>query len=298
MKKLNILSFLLVSILVLSSCEEIPPYINYEPEAIVEDTTYVSNEIPTAQPRQVLIEEITGVRCPNCPAAQAEAKIISENNPGRINILTIHPLNKVNALTSPFDANRGDKYTSKYDFRTLAGALIFEMVGISNSLPIGNINRMKFDGEISANIEYQKWSAFTNSELSKPTPLNLDVTAKNIGEDIEIRVKVTYTAAIVDSNYLSVAIIENDLKDVQESRDNMGVTIYEKEYKHSHVLRAMASNFFGDPLKADYVPGRVFIKTYRYKRGDWNPANLDVIVFVNKDVTKKEVIHSKTVKVQ
>lgn len=298
MKKIIFAFNLIVSIAFLSSCEEIPPYINFEPEAVVDDTTYVSSEIPTPQPRQIVIEEVTGVRCPNCPAAQAEAKIISENNPGRVNIITLHPLNKLNQLTSPFDANRGDKYTSKYDFRTLASALLFEMVGINNSLPIGNVNRMKFEGEISPNIEYQKWSAYSNVELSKPTPLNLEVTAKNIGEEVEIRVKITYTSAVSDSNYLSIAILENELKDVQESRDSLGNSIYVKDYKHNHVLRAMASSFFGDLLKAEYTPGRVFIKTYRYKRGVWNPANLEVLVFVNKDVTQKEIIHSTSVKVQ
>ncbi len=298
MKKIIFAFSLVVSIAFLSSCEEIPPYINFEPESVVEDTTYVSTEIPTPQPRQIVIEEVTGVRCPNCPAAQTEAKVISNNNPGRVNIITLHPLNKLNQLTSPFDENRGDKYTSKYDFRTLAGALIFEMVGINNSLPIGNVNRMKFEGEISPNIEYQKWSAYSNAELSKPTPLNLAVTAKNIGEEVEIRVTVTYTSAVSDSNYLSVAILENDIKDVQESRDEFGSSIYDKEYKHTHVLRAMASSFFGDLLKAEYTPGRVFIKTYRYKRGLWNPVNLEVLVFVNKDVTQKEIIHSTSVKVQ
>ncbi len=300
MKKILFALSLLVGVALLSSCEEIPPYINFEPESVVEDTTYVSSEIPTAQQRQIVIEEITGVRCPNCPTAQAEAKAISARFPNRVNILTLHPLNKVNALTTPFDPARGDKHLSKYDFRTQAGALIFEMVGISNSLPVGNVNRIKFPGEISANTDYQKWSAFSEAELAKPTPLNLEVTAKNIGEEVEIRVKVTYTQAVSDSNYLSVAILESDLEDVQESRDAGGASIYVEDYIHNHVLRAMASSFFGDLLKADYVSGRVFIKTYRFKRDDakWNKNNLEVLVFVNKDVSKKEIIHSAEVKVQ
>jgi hypothetical protein len=299
MKKIIFAFSLVVSIAFLSSCEEIPPYINFEPEAVVEDTTYVSSEIPTPQPRQIVIEEITGVRCPNCPAAQAEAKAISNKYPGRVNITTIHPLNRVSALTTPFDPARGDKHKSKYDFRTQAGAALFDLVGISSSLPVGNVNRIKFPGEISGNIEYQKWSAYSDAELAKSTPLNLEVSAKNIGEDVEIRVKVTYTQAVSDSNYLSVAILESDIEDVQESRDINGASIYVEDYIHNHVLRAMASSFFGDLLKAAYTPGRVFIKTYRYKRAaGWNPANLDVLVFVNKDVTKKEIIHSAEAKVQ
>jgi hypothetical protein len=297
MKKLCFLLGVIASFL-LASCEEVPPYINMEPDAVIEDTTYVG-AVPAPQLRRIVIEEYTGVRCPNCPKAQAEAKNISNANPGRVSTITIHPLNKLNSLTSPFDPARGDKHKSNYDFRTQAGAQIFEMVGLSNGLPIGNVCRTKFDAELSTNIDYQKWSAYASEEIAKPTPVNIEVKANNVGDEVEVRVTVTYTETVTDSNYLTVAILESEMEDIQESQDQNGVTIYVEEYIHNHVLRAVLSGFFGDQLKAAYTPGRVFIKTYRFKRGaDWNPSNLEAIAMVHKDVISKTIIHAREVKVQ
>ncbi|MBU3661716.1 MAG: Omp28-related outer membrane protein [Bacteroidetes bacterium] len=299
MKKLNFIIGVIASFL-LASCEEIPPYINMEPDTVIEDTTYVG-AAPTPQLRRIVIEEFTGVRCPNCPKAQAEAKNISNANPGRVSIITIHSLGLYNSLTTPFDSDKysNDKHKSKFDFRTKAGAEIFKMVGLTQGLPSGNVCRTKFNGEVSTNIDYQKWSAYANAEIAKPTPVNIDLSAKNVGDEVEVRVTVTYTEAVTDSNFITVAILEGELEDVQESTDQNGVTIYVEDYIHNHVLRAVLSGFFGDQLKAAYTPGRVFIKTYRFKRGaDWNPSNLEAIAMVHKDVISKTIIHAKEVKVQ
>ena len=72
--------FILISlILTFTSCKEEPPYINFTPDRTVGDTSYIKLPAPSAQPRAIYIEEFTGVQCPNCPKAQAEAKLISEN---------------------------------------------------------------------------------------------------------------------------------------------------------------------------------------------------------------------------
>lgn len=298
MKKIVAACFLFLTVVLFTACEEEPPYINMTPDATVGDTTFVLLPAPTPQQRNILIEEVTGVRCPNCPKAQLEAKTISDNNPGRINVLTIHPLNKLNALTKPFDMAIGDAHTSAYDFRTESGAQIFEMVGMSGSLPIGNVNRKLFSGETARNIDYQKWSAYVGTELTVPTPVNINLSAKNVGDSVEIEVTVTYTEVVADSNFISIAILESEMEDVQESKDANGNVIYIENYIHNHVLRTMVTGYFGDLLNASYEPGRVFYKKYRIKRDvKWNAANLDVLAFVHLNTTKKNVLHSKEAKV-
>ncbi|MDZ4668793.1 MAG: Omp28-related outer membrane protein [bacterium] len=299
MKKIIYSLFLFSFTLLMSACEEEPPYINYAPEATIGDTTFILLPAPTPQPKNVLIEEVTGVRCPNCPKAQVEAKTISENNPGRINIVTIHPLNKLNALTRPFSQAVGDKHTSLFDFRTEPGAQIFEMVGLSGSLPIGNVNRKLFASETSRNIDYQKWSAYVSTEIIQPTPVNINISAKNLSDSIEIEVTLTYTEVVADSNFLTLMILESDMEDVQESKDVNGSVIYVENYIHNHVLRGVVTGYYGDLLKASYEPGRVFYKKYRIKRDSkWNAKNLDALAIVHLNTTKKNVIHSKDAKVQ
>ncbi len=301
MKNKFLLVLFFVVIILFQACEEEPPYINFAPDSTVGDTTYIKLPAPTPQAKNVLIEEYTGVRCPNCPKAQSEAKLISDNNPGRINILTIHTLGGIyNPLTTPFDEARGDKHTSKFDFRTDPGTKINQLTGpgVTSSLPLGNINRKLFSGESVRNIEYQKWSSKVTEELGLTTPANINIQAKNIADSIEIELTVTYTETVADSNYVTVIVLESEMEDVQESRDNNGNSIYVENYIHKHVLRGVVTDYYGDLLKASYEPGRVFYKKYRIKRDPkWNPAHLDVLAMVHLNTTKKNVLHSKEVKV-
>ncbi|MCA0427734.1 MAG: Omp28-related outer membrane protein [Bacteroidetes bacterium] len=300
MKKfLSLFGLISASALLLSSCEETPPYINLTPSNSFVDTTYITNNVPAAQAPNVLIEEFTGVRCPNCPAAQTEAKNIAANNPGRINIMTIHPLGLLNSLTTPFSVDIGDKHTSKYDFRTLAGKEIFSMVGVTSQLPRGDVNRRLFSAESERAIDYPKWANYVAQELAKNTPVNIDLKSYITANDsIAVEVTLTYTEAVSDSNYLTLAVLEDGMEDVQEKNEG-GTTIYVEDYEHEHVLRAVITDYYGDLLKAELVRGRVFKKLYLYKRDEkWVKQNLSILALVNSNTTKKDVIHSMSVKIK
>jgi hypothetical protein len=298
--KLNKIFFFIGITSLLMACKETPPYINLTPSNVNADTTYIVQQIPAAQASSVLIEDFTGVRCPNCPNAQTEATNLMNNNPGRVHVVTIHPLNLLNSLTTPFSIPiRGDKVSNKYDFRTQAGKEIFSLIGITNALPRGAVNRKLFSGETERAIDYQKWAAYVNAELTKNTPLNIDLNCFYTPQDsIAIELTLTYTEALSDSNYLTVAIIENDLKDVQERQTGV-TTVYDTAYIHEHVLRAVVTDFYGDLLKATLVRGRVFKKTLLYKRDpNWNKNHLKIIAFVHGNTTIKNVIHSKEAEIQ
>ena len=290
---------LIYILLFLVSCEEIPPYVAFTPEATFSDTTYIDSNIEEPEAKHVIIEEFSGVRCANCPAAQQVAKTIAEASSGRVHIVTAHPLGKFNQLTTPFSADKGDKHTSKFDFRTMAAAQLLELLGLPQGLPSGNINRRLFSGESARNIEYQKWAAYVAEELGNTTPVNIQVEAKNVGDSIEIELVLKYTRSTNDSNYISLMLLESEIIDVQEGRDNNGNSIYIEEYTHKHVLRNMATSYYGDLLNASLVPGRVFIKKYKVKRHpDWNINQLSVLASVHLNTIKKDVLHSKEVKVQ
>ncbi|MDP1727062.1 MAG: Omp28-related outer membrane protein [Bacteroidota bacterium] len=298
MKPIHSLFFAVCLSLFILSCKETPPYINMVPSHVATDTNYLSLPAPSPEQKNAVIEEFTGVRCPNCPAAQKEAAAIATNNPNRVHIITIHPFDKVNPLTTPFSSS--DPHPSKYDFRTLAGAKIFELVGPTNSLPIGSVNRILFPGETSRNIDYQKWAAHVNSQLSIPTPLNIALKAKNTNDSITIDVTLKYTDFVADSaQYLTLVIIESGMIDPQESTNTGGQKIIVEDYEHKHVLRAIVTDYYGDLLKAKLEPGRVFFKRYTYKRDtSWVKTNLDIVAMVHLNTTKQNVIHSKEAHVE
>jgi hypothetical protein len=297
--KLNKIFFFVGVLTLLVACKETPPYINLTPSNISTDTTYLIQQIPAPQASTVLIEDFTGVRCPNCPDAQVEAKNLIANNPERVHVLTIHPLNLLNSLTKPLSVDIGDEVSSKYDFRTQAGKEIFSLIGITNALPKGAVNRKLFSGETERAIDYQKWAANVNAELLRTTPVNIDLNCYFTPKDsIAIDLTLTYTEALTDSNYFTVAVIENDLKDVQE-RKTSGPVILDTAYMHEHVLRAVVTDFYGDLLKAPLVKGRVFRKLLLYKVDPtWNKNNLKIVAFVHGNTTIKNVLHSREADVQ
>ena len=300
MKNKFLLVLFFVAIILFQACKEEPPYINFEPDKGISDTTYIISPVPAAEQKVTLIEEFSGVRCVNCPAGQLTAKTIAEKYPNRVNIVTIHPLNKFNSLTKPFDVATGSEVTSLYDFRTDPGAKILDMVGygITGSLPMGNINRKLFSGETARNIDYQKWSGYVDQEINLPTPVNIKLNAKNIANEVEIEITLTYTELVTDSQYITISILESEMEDAQEGKDANGNSKIFENYIHNHVLRALVTGFYGDYLKGTYEPGRVFYKKYRIKRdAKWNAANLDVLAMVHLNTTKKNVLHSKEVKV-
>jgi hypothetical protein len=240
-KSIKALQIIALSIFALASCdEEAPPGLNFAPERSVFDTTYITNSIPAAQATNVLIEDFTGVKCPNCPRAQGVAKKLMSDYPGRVFVMAMHPGKGLLAtLTSPFKTP-GDDHDSKYDFRTEEAADLLTMLGGTSQLPIGSINRTLFSSE--------------NAILINDT-------------------------ASSDSQFVSIAIIEDDLIDFQEDG-----TMVKEDYEHNHVLRRMITPTTGSQLKASIVSGRVFAKTYDYQfapNETWNRKNLKLVVFVH-----------------
>ncbi len=303
MKKFINLILSCLIVITFTACEEEPPYINLSPEATITDTTYTVSTVPTPQPKTVIIEEFTGVRCPNCPDAQAEAKRLSQNNPGRVNIVTIHPLNLLNSLTRPFDKNIGDKFTSNHDMRTDAGRIIFQLIGVTQQLPTGSINRRLFSGETNFAVDFSKWAAFVNNELTQPNPVNISISAKNSGDSIEVTCELIYTQNVSDSNYITIMVTEDGIIDVQEKRVS-GLTVYDEEYVHNHVLRAVVTSTTGDLLNPrlpvyELNAGRAFKRVYRIARDPkWNASKLNVVALVHSNPIKKVVLQSRETNVQ
>lgn len=64
----------LTLVLLLGSCEEIPPTIT-----------------PCQTDRVVLVEEFTGIDCVNCPIGADKLKSIADQNPGKVVVVAFMP---------------------------------------------------------------------------------------------------------------------------------------------------------------------------------------------------------------
>jgi hypothetical protein len=296
-------------VLALASCKEEPPAINYEPIATITDTTFMmgSDTIPDAQKKAILIEDISGVKCVNCPDAALIARTLAEDNkiPGtnesRVNVVTVQPMIEgLKSLTEPIDHN-GVK--TKSDLRTGAGADICELVALPGSLPNGYVNRKKMAGKSDAILAKEEWGTAVQNELLDSTPVNIEMHAEynRATAEMTVTVELAYTRAAINSNYLSVAIVEDSIVDAQEKKDG-GTIIYDQNYLHRHILRDMFTSHTGDLLNTSagitLLRGRYFKKVYKKQvTAITVPEHFMVAAYVHEDATSKYVLHSKEVHV-
>jgi hypothetical protein len=284
-----ILPLIFASFLVqFTACKEVPPFIDFSPEikdTSLTDTNYVLATVPQQMPRKVLLEDFTGVRCVNCPAAQAKAKQISDANPGRIVLIALHATN----FADPYPE-------SKANYRTAEADNIYDMLGKAPGLPIGGVDRNLFAGETRILVPYNKWESYTNQKLAVASPLNLQIDKEFSEQNRELQVKitVTYTEDIQEQNYLSVALLESKIIDYQ-----LTPTGKVPDYEHNHALRKMLTPYNGTQLKAQLQKGRVFVKEYKFVLPqEWNAENIEIAAFVHERINTFEVLQAEQVKLK
>ncbi len=283
MRGSKILGGLALLVILFAACEEIPPYINYQEDQFVgKDTTYILDVVPEKEDKNALIEDVSGVRCPNCPEANELAATIAENNPGRVVVITIHPESLKN-LTFPI----------KDTFNTQDGERIFQdLIGGSpqGGLPIGAVNRKLYQpDETSIGISDKKWQKYTLDELNLKADVNLVAELISLDNNkVTIKATATFTETTVTPVYFTVAISESHIINPQVSTSGL-----EEEYEHNHVLRDVVTPYQGIKL-ADEVAekGRVFERIMTFDLSNKYVAdNCHIVLAINKlDVDNKEIM--------
>ena len=261
--------------------EENPGVIFTEPEKPLLDTTYVLASAPAAQTKRVLIIDITGVKCVNCPKAAKEAHKLETLNPGRVSVMAAYPYAPGASLTGAWGP--------AYDTLTTndAESLILNLGNVA-SLPTGSVDQVKVSGNYF--IPYFNWTTYVNSQIAKSTPINIDLknSWNNTNQTGRTEIKITCNQSISNNLLYNIAVLEDGI--VGKQSDNDTSTGHREEYEFHHVLRKLYTLPTGDSLKASLDPGRVFEKHYSIKPiAKWKPANLVIMVWV-VDAASKEVL--------
>ncbi len=235
----NLLAIIAV-VVVWSACKEsVPPIFFGEDEIeILGDTAYMlaSADIPEAQFRGVLVEDITGVKCVNCPNAAAVAAEINANAAtNEVVILGLYPTG-FRALTFPFPG-----YTDpRTEVAQNIGANIYQFA----SLPAGGVNRKIFDGETKRDISFNTWVNRSNSFEGERSDVNIDCTVDQVNDStFNVNGDFIFTAATDSDPFVTLILLEDNIKHPQYYSGGT-----DKEYKHKHVVRKAYTPYNGSPL--------------------------------------------------
>jgi hypothetical protein len=272
-----------------AGCEEVPPFIDFSQPRKITDTSYMVSPVPAAQHKAVLIEDITGVRCVNCPNAAAKIRdIISAKTEDSVIAIALYPW--------PTNTNSNFGNTAPYTgFPKLANdtsTQIVEGLGIPGALPSGYVDRHIFAPQTERPLNsVGSWASFVDQRLKLPTPVNIILNKTVSGRKIGIDVKLQYTKDVAGTHKFALYLVEDKIVSRQK-----GPSGEMDAYLHNHALRYTFDLALGRPLNATLVAGRVFEKHYEYEIPlGYNIDNCHVICVILDSSNSDDVVNARKI---
>jgi hypothetical protein len=236
MKKYIAVAVLIVGVV---SCKESLPPIDFsEPVKVLIDSAYTVENMESIKVTKqgILIEDLTGVRCTNCPdAAAAAASIKLKDEDHRVVILGLYTTAKPFAI--PFE---GYQYLST-DAAQNIGSNIFNF---SNILPGGGVNRTPLSEGEPLNVSYPQWQSLANRFADDSAIVNIDVSHTFVNDStVELIGNFEFREDASAEPFVAIFLLEDDIAHPQYYS---GGTDY--DYIHKHVVRKAYTAYNGIPL--------------------------------------------------
>jgi hypothetical protein len=241
-------------------------------------------EIPTTN-RVVIIEDLTGVRCPNCPKGAAAIEAILDKYKGKVVAVGVHG----NFLTAPLP-------NSKYDFRNPKAIELEEFLKPYLGKPALQVNRRKFPDQDFASIDaIELWENYIDQELKKEQEMELVVNKVYDAATRKLDLSITAGSLINESGdfKISIYITESNIVDPQETKGSII-----NSFNHQHVLRDMPTAAKGDFFTSGISKGKSYSKQYSYTiPQSYKTQNIEILVAVSRDKSNdKSVLQAAKIK--
>jgi len=246
--------------------------------SVMMSQTFVST---TAENKNVVLEEFTGIHCGFCPDGHVVAQGIYNQNPGDVVLINIH----TGSYATP---SAGEP-----DFRTSFGDMIDNQAGVAG-YPAGTVNRHQFSMSQGGGTAMSRgdWSSASSQILPQPSYINvaaqstIDISSRVLTIVVETYYTGTNTSATPNS--LNIALLQNNVAGPQSGAANWNPAAiisgpWNPTYNHQHMLRHLITGQWGESIP---VSSGFWTNTYTYTiPADLNGVaydlfNLEVAVFV------------------
>ena len=228
---------------------------------------------PEAGDRIIVVEEFSGVRCPNCPEGTKELENLRTLYNDQIIIVTIHA---------------GDfafKYpASNYDFTTPEGNALLQLLGNPIGYPSAVINRIPNPTSGSLQSFSSQWGSLISNAISQKPVVTLSLEANY---DPSTRILKPIISMVPNQDLdqeirITLLLKENHMIDWQsDSEVPQGV---DSLYDHRNVLRKVITDPAGDSFAANALAFEKVEKTYSFTLPDqtnwWKEDDLWLVAFV------------------
>ncbi len=228
--------------------------------------SFVLIQTVKADPRNVLIEYVTGTWCGNCPCGHQTLNTISSQYPQTI-IIAYHAF-------------------SNDPFRNFNGNNIVSLMGFFGT-PTADIDRSHFLG----NSNYPLWISTAQSRYNSfpESRVRISITSKSYNEttrELNLNINSTALENLTGQFKINFVITENNLIYEQNYYSQCGTPGYVQEYIHNHVARNMINGATGENLNSgnNWNANQTFTNNLTtYIDQQWNPENCKAVIFVYKE---------------
>lgn len=235
---------------------------------------------PAEVGRAVLIEDLTGQRCINCPTGTDIIKgIIKTYGEDNVIAVGIHcgPLGFAGTSKRVgLKTDTGDEYFTHW----ANGTELYQPSAIFNRKkgPSDNYNNWPAEVGLIISEKANLYVNIDNAYDAKTRTLTTKVDAFGVNDTVTV------------SGKLQVWIVEDGIKAMQMMPDGSA----NQEYIHNHVFRAAVNGTWGEEVTVK--EGETTSKDYSYVLPEtWNAENISVVAFVYNDngvenVAKKHIV--------
>ncbi len=233
--------------------------------------------------KKVLIEDLTGVRCPNCPSANARLEAIEAIYGENIIIIGVHG----ELLTRPLAE-------SQYDFRNPSTIALEQLFAPILGKPSAVINR-KIHPEFNmlANPLQDQWQTIVERELQLPQQLILEMDIFPTNSGFQINIGILPQEDLGSGFKIHCLITENNILDAQEDVDKII-----DNYEHNHVLRNIITPLEGTEIQQSFTKNTLINTSISIENDQILPLtvidNIEVVVFITDEAGSVEEVSKVT----
>ena len=246
---------------------------------------YVNNAIPPSTAatttgssgstiiyRKALVEDYTGHKCGNCPAAAQQLNTLEGTYPNKIVPIAVH---------AGYFSNVAGTYTT--NFQTIDGTAYDTQFGNSNAgNPNGLINRVGY-GTGSFIKQWSSWGAEVAQQTAIPAVFQIKIknVFNTVSSSLTTSVTVKALASITGTYKLVVVLTEDSI--IAEQLDYSLPTGSQQNlsYRFNHVLRGSINSTWGDAVAGIVNANDSVVMPYtKVINTSYNPTKCHVVAYV------------------
>ncbi|MCB0764918.1 MAG: Omp28-related outer membrane protein [Flavobacteriales bacterium] len=232
--------------------------------------------------RRVLLEDMTGHTCNNCPGAARIAQDLQAIYGEELVLVGVH----CGSFSNPVAPIGDGVYDT--DFRTPAGNDYRQAFQVT-FFPAGLVSRRPFNGSVV--VSEGSWSTAVADIIGEPSPFDLwfDTLEQGSGT-VSTTVRLRLTETVQGDHNLIVYLTEDHVVDWQTDSEASPPDV--PDYDHRHVLRTNLNGTWGTPMiTGTAAAGDTITLNFDNFALDpaWNTANLALVAYLY-DTSTDEVM--------